>query len=115
MPESQITSQKPDTASGNLKKSSLKDKSRGRESASSQGLSKAKVENRDHCNYCKDGGDLICCDNCPRSFHPGKCLKAFCKKNKLPYEAPPTSEDAEWYCPRCRPIMTKRKADTSAK
>ena len=30
--------------------------------------SKMKV-NREICNKCKEGGSLILCDNCPRSFH----------------------------------------------
>ena len=71
------------------------------------------MENRDYCNHCKDGGDLICCDNCPRSFHV-HCVRNFCKKNKLPFDEPPASDDdgeQDWYCPRCKPIMQRRNKE----
>lgn len=51
---------------------------------------KPKAQNRDHCNLCKDGGDLICCDHCPRSFHL-KCLGI--NEGDLP--------EGDWYCKRC--------------
>lgn len=74
-----------------------------------------KVENRDHCNACKDGGVLICCDNCPRSFHVEKCLQRYCKKHSLPYEEPSKDDDSEWYCPRCKPIVDKRSQENEEK
>ena len=64
---------------------------------------------------CKDGGELICCDNCPRSFHIEKCLIRYCTKNKLPYEQPPESEDADWFCPKCKPVVDKRTKELAEK
>ena len=74
-----------------------------------------KIENRDHCNVCKDGGELICCDNCPRSFHIEKCLQRYCKKNNLPLAEPSNDEDADWYCPKCKPVVDKRNQENEEK
>lgn len=50
-------------------------------------------EEDDHmefCRVCKDGGELLCCDSCPSSYHI-HCLN------------PPMPEipNGEWLCPRC--------------
>lgn len=51
--------------------------------------------NEDHCHVCGDGGELLCCDRCPLSFHLA-CLD------------PPLSQEEfellpdEWFCVKCR-------------
>ncbi|KAG9471080.1 chromodomain-helicase-DNA-binding protein 4 isoform X1 [Eleutherodactylus coqui] len=51
-------------------------------------------EEEDHhmefCRVCKDGGELLCCDACPSSYH------IHCLNPPLP-EIP----NGEWLCPRC--------------
>ncbi|XP_061833610.1 chromodomain-helicase-DNA-binding protein 5 isoform X1 [Nerophis lumbriciformis] len=53
----------------------------------------AREEEDDHmefCRVCKDGGELLCCDTCPSSYH------IHCLNPPLP-EIP----NGEWLCPRC--------------
>lgn len=45
-------------------------------------------DNYDWCLICKIGGDIICCDGCPRSAHI-KCVGLA----KIP--------EGDWFCPRC--------------
>ncbi|KAL6658706.1 hypothetical protein ACP70R_002746 [Stipagrostis hirtigluma subsp. patula] len=45
-------------------------------------------ENDDTCGFCGDGGELLCCDNCPSTYHQA-CLST----KELP--------DDNWYCHNC--------------
>ncbi|GCC23603.1 hypothetical protein chiPu_0002001 [Chiloscyllium punctatum] len=56
-------------------------------------------KNDDECAVCRDGGELICCDGCPRAFHLG-CL------------VPPLTEipNGTWRCLSC----TNKAGDSRA-
>ncbi|XP_072531652.1 chromodomain-helicase-DNA-binding protein 4a [Salminus brasiliensis] len=60
------------------------------------------AEEDDHhmefCRVCKDGGELLCCDSCPSSYH------IHCLNPPLP-EIP----NGEWICPRCTCPSLKAK------
>ncbi|XP_035276809.1 autoimmune regulator [Anguilla anguilla] len=70
--------------------------------------------NDDECSVCKDGGELICCDGCPRAFHLS-CL------------VPPLTSipSGTWRCQQCRgnraeaektyiPVQTAKLTETSS-
>nr|QVX32603.1 CHD3/4/5A [Platynereis dumerilii] len=47
-------------------------------------------DHMEFCRVCKDGGELLCCDQCPSAYHV-HCLHP-------PMDIVP---DGEWICPRC--------------
>nr|BAF36342.1 hypothetical protein [Ipomoea trifida] len=55
----------------------------------------------DLCSICADGGDLLCCDNCPRAFHT-ECVSL------------PNIPRGTWYCKYCENMFLKEKFDRSA-
>jgi len=49
-----------------------------------------RVLNHDNCDSCGEGGELICCDRCPASFHL-ECLNP----------PLPCVPDGDWFCRAC--------------
>lgn len=49
--------------------------------------------NNDVCDACEEGGDLICCDRCPSSFHLG-CHDPPLEESDIPYGL--------WICHTCK-------------
>ena len=49
--------------------------------------------NADDCSVCGKGGNLLCCDGCPSSFH-GPCLDP-------PVNVKTLSEEDPWFCAAC--------------
>lgn len=52
------------------------------------------VKHEDHCFFCEDGGELICCEGCTRVVHP-ECIGF----DKVP--------DDDWYCDSCNKQGTR--------
>jgi len=58
-------------------------------------------EHEDFCSICRDGGELLCCDFCPRVVHL-KCIrKRFTIKDPEP--------DDDFLCQKCIGIVTSRR------
>lgn len=55
-------------------------------------------KNDSYCWVCHDGGDVLCCDRCPRVFHV-QCSGL----------AKAPEGDEEWFCPVCKNIAKKTK------
>ncbi|CAI8057945.1 PHD finger protein 12, partial [Geodia barretti] len=53
------------------------------------------IENNPFCNACGDGGSLLCCDNCPASFHFYCCD---------PPVDPKDLPSGEWLCRSCSSV-----------
>ncbi|RWS12711.1 hypothetical protein B4U79_11049 [Dinothrombium tinctorium] len=66
--------------------------------------SQQRTTNHEYCDYCKEGGDLLCCDRCPAAFH-------------LSCNDPPLDEDdvptGDWLCKRCKIFDELESAESS--
>ncbi|CAH1787374.1 unnamed protein product [Owenia fusiformis] len=62
--------------------------------------------NEDYCAVCHNGGDLLCCEFCPKVFHL-KCHVPELKEFPNP--------DISWRCPLCHSVDELRITDTSPK
>jgi hypothetical protein len=49
--------------------------------------------NKDECENCGKGGELLCCDGCPAAYHAACCHP--------PYTSIAGVPDADWYCMAC--------------
>ncbi|XP_060534173.1 PHD finger protein 12 [Cylas formicarius] len=65
-----------------------------------------KGHNHDSCDACGEGGDLICCDKCPSSFHLG-CHNPPLEEKDIPH--------GEWLCHSCKCSKLKGANLTSGK
>ncbi|CAF4474141.1 unnamed protein product, partial [Rotaria magnacalcarata] len=80
---------------------------RTRQAAAAAAARQAKEEDDNHmeyCRVCRDGGELLCCDRCPSSYHM-RCL------------IPPMTviPEEDWFCPRCTDTVPPANgADTGA-
>lgn len=59
--------------------------------------------NRDFCDACRDGGELICCDKCPASYHL-QC--------HYPAVDPTDIPNGEWLCYACRCASKRELLDS---
>lgn len=63
---------------------------KGEEEEEEEAAGEEEDDHMEFCRVCKDGGELLCCDTCPSSYH------IHCLNPPLP-EIP----NGEWLCPRC--------------
>ena len=74
----------------NSKKKPSNGYTKSQEEEEQQIANRKKKDNRSSCSICRNGGELLLCDNCPKSFH-FVCLKV--KESELP--------EGEWFCADC--------------
>jgi hypothetical protein len=63
----------------------------GQQKLKKLGIAPRPDESMVYCNECGDGGELLLCTSCPRSYHED------CAGLR---SAPPSAGD--WYCPQCQ-------------
>jgi hypothetical protein len=61
------------------------------------------ISNKDNCTICQLGGDLLCCDFCPGSYH-AQCIGI------EPNQQPP---EGRWLCPECLIVDPAKMAPLS--
>ena len=57
--------------------------------------------NADECGVCGKGGNLLCCDGCPRSYH-GNCCDP-----KVDVKALSATHE-DWFCMKCEKQKLKK-------
>ena len=60
-------------------------------------------KNDSYCWVCHDGGDVLCCDRCPRVFHV-QCSGL----------AKAPEGDEEWFCPVCKVTFSVESSQCSS-
>ena len=51
--------------------------------------------NKFYCQVCKELGEIVCCDGCPRAYHPGCIPEEGESRSSL------LRDDDPWFCPVC--------------
>mmetsp|Transcript_13540 Transcript_13540/g.29082 ORF Transcript_13540/g.29082 Transcript_13540/m.29082 type:complete len:1875 (-) Transcript_13540:137-5761(-) len=86
-----------DASVGSKPNSGVKDVENGKEEATTgSGTSDGDDGNSSHCIVCFEGGNIVCCSNCPRAYHP-KCLAKDGHGN-INVDLLPS----DWRCQRCK-------------
>ena len=67
----------------------------------------------DYCFLCGDGGELLCCEACPRVFH-SKCLPSDKTPDKTDEKLKVQGKKQKWSCPDCVCIPPKPPVRSSS-
>ncbi|KAJ8356993.1 hypothetical protein SKAU_G00197870 [Synaphobranchus kaupii] len=81
--------------------------------------------NDDECAACKDGGELICCDGCPRAFHLTCLAPPLTSIPRYGVTSHSQKKSGTWRCQQCRgnraeaertyvPVQTAKLTETSS-
>eukprot|EP01128_Nolandella_sp_AFSM9_P011761 TRINITY_DN8689_c0_g1_i1.p1 TRINITY_DN8689_c0_g1~~TRINITY_DN8689_c0_g1_i1.p1 ORF type:complete len:732 (+),score=149.80 TRINITY_DN8689_c0_g1_i1:112-2196(+) len=65
------------------------------------------AKHHDSCDACGDGGSLLCCDGCVRTFH-FQCLSPPMDESELP-------DDVDWFCNICLSIRGENQPPAKGK